>query len=339
MLESLTHNYWLFFAGSAIVLLFIWWILYKYVFKIFYWVAGKTPSDIDDRIAQSLHKPLPTFLFISGMYYVFSLGGFAENIDKLILEIYKSSIIVGVFWVFHRFIHTYEENSNLFPLAQRQLYAPYFIRLLKVVFTASAIYLVLEQWGFDLSKLLAGIGITGIAFAFAARDTFANIFSGMVVVIEKPFSIGDVISTDKIDGTIIDINFRSTTVRTLEHTEIVVPNSHLVNTPLINKTKAEKRKIEIHLGIEGQDIDTDLIENKLRSLLDSEHVQVENALFKITSIHPNIVFMSIEAYSTLPAGELLKYKQAYLKEVKKAMKEQRLNLYYLGFEKYVPLDK
>jgi len=89
----------------------------------------------------------------------------------------------------------------------------------------------------------------GLAFALAAKDLLANIFSGMVIIADRPFSIGDWIKTSDLEGTIEDINFRSTKIRTFEHALVTVPNSNLINAPIINFTKREMRRITFNLGV------------------------------------------------------------------------------------------
>jgi MscS family membrane protein len=291
---------------------------------------------MDDRIVESLHKPLPAFIFSTGCYYILSKSNyFIENQDNIV-EIYQSFLIIIVFWVGYRFIHTYE---SLFPLSDNKLYAPYIIRLLKVILAFVFFYLLLENWGYDLSKLLAGVGITGIAFAFAARDTFSNIFSGIVIIIEKPFSIGENISNDNIEGTIIDINFRSTTIKTIDQTVVVVPNSQLINSPLINKTRSDKRKIETYIALENDTVSISDTKKILKNCLDEKQIDISTVNVKVDSIYETFTLFKIIAFSSLSPIELAEYKQEYLIELTNYSKERNLKVYYLGFDKWKPEGK
>lgn len=122
-----------------------------------------------------------------------------------------------------------------------------------------------------MNGFLTGIGLTGVAIAFGIRDTLAHVFGGMSVALDNPFQIGDWVTTEgqKIEGIIEDINLRSTLIQTGDKGLVYVPNSYLVNRPLYNLTKREKRKCEqfLYVALENE-------EEKLRSALSMIHQQI-----------------------------------------------------------------
>lgn len=126
---------------------------------------------------------------------------------------------------------------------------PFLSKSIRFVVVAIAISVVAQEWGYEIGGLVAGLGLGGLAFALAARDAVANIFGGIVIITEKPFSIGDWIETPSVEGTVEDITFRSTRVRTFAQALVTMPNSTLANEPITNWTRMGKRRITFHLGV------------------------------------------------------------------------------------------
>ncbi|KOS61877.1 mechanosensitive ion channel [Lysinibacillus agricola] len=141
---------------------------------------------------------------------------------------------------------------------------PFFLRIGKVLIMILAMFTIASFWDFNLNGFLTGIGLTGVAIAFGIRDTLAHVFGGMSVALDNPFQIGDWIATEdqKIEGTIEDINLRSTLIQTVDKGLVYVPNSYLVNRPIYNLSKREKRKCEQFLFVNAENE-----EEKLRSAL------------------------------------------------------------------------
>nr|WP_283163365.1 mechanosensitive ion channel family protein [Sporolactobacillus mangiferae] len=109
--------------------------------------------------------------------------------------------------------------------------------------------MILDQWNYHVTGLITGLGIGGLAIAMAAKDTLSNLFGGIVIITDAPFTIGDIIHTGSIEGVVEDINFRSTRIRTADLALVTVPNSTLANAPITNLSKMDKRRIFFNLPI------------------------------------------------------------------------------------------
>ena len=110
--------------------------------------------------------------------------------------------------------------------------------------------LVLSSLTIDVTGLIAGLGIGGLAFAFAAKDTLANFFGSIMLVLDRPFDIGDVIKAGDIEGTVTEVGFRSTRIRTFNDSIISISNGELMNIPIDNKGKRRFRRFDTNLGLE-----------------------------------------------------------------------------------------
>jgi len=148
-------------------------------------------------------------------------------------------------------------------------------KLISYSLTLIVIIMILREFGFQLTTLLGAAGIAGIAIGFAAQTSLSNIISGIFLVFEKPFEIGDVIRLGEHTGFVESIDLLSLTLRTFDNTSIRIPNETLVKGMLINITRHPIRRYDIEIGISyNQDIDKVLA--VLREVADENpHVLVE----------------------------------------------------------------
>ena len=124
--------------------------------------------------------------------------------------------------------------------------------IVKVLIVVLAAVMVLDAFDFDITGLITGLGITGLTVALAAQDTAGNLFGGLVILADKPFAVGDWIQTSSVEGVVEDISLRSTRIRTFKDAVIVVPNSSISSSEIINWSRMNKRKVEMTLGLTYQ---------------------------------------------------------------------------------------
>lgn len=122
-------------------------------------------------------------------------------------------------------------------------------RLLKGVVMVFAVLMVLEELGAPVTSLITSLGIVSLTLSLAAKDYATNFLGGVMVIFEKPFSIGDWISTSAGEGEVEDIAFRSTRIRTIDNAQLIVPNSILINDALTNYSRINKRLAKFTLGV------------------------------------------------------------------------------------------
>jgi MscS family membrane protein len=111
------------------------------------------------------------------------------------------------------------------------------------------VIVALNNAGYDVMALIAGLGIGGLALAMAAKDTVANVFGGFTIFTDRPFSMGDRIVISGFDGTVSEIGIRSTRLRTLAGREVTIPNSRFADSPVENISREPSRKIVLQLGM------------------------------------------------------------------------------------------
>lgn len=136
------------------------------------------------------------------------------------------------------------------PLATGRALAVFIMRIVQALVLLVAAAMVLAKLGYNINGVLAGLGLGGLSFALAGQDMVSNFFGGLVLVTERPFEIGDWVSTPDVEGTVEDISLRSTKVRTLENALVIVPNSKFTTTPITNWTRMKMRLARFTLGLE-----------------------------------------------------------------------------------------
>ena len=173
------------------------------------------------------------------------------SITKRILIILMSVMSV---WFAHRLIELLSFYATQAALNTKTKFDDIMIPLLTktayVLVYLVGIVLVANSFTIDVTGIVAGLGIGGLAFAFAAKDTLANFFGSIMLVLDRPFDIGDVIITGDVEGVVNEVGFRSTRIRTFQDSIITISNGELMNRPINNLGKRRYRRLSTTLGVE-----------------------------------------------------------------------------------------
>lgn len=222
----------------------------------------KTPNPWDDASLFALRRPLSFFIWIFGMSIAAEITG--RQMDSTFIGFIEPTrdvaVIVAITWFLVRFIQQAEKNiiaqneAKGEPVDITTLDAITKLLRLSVMITAGLV--VLQTLGFSISGVLAFGGVGGIAIGFAARDLLANFFGGLMVYMDRPFSVGDWIrSPDReIEGTVERIGWRLTVIRTFDKRPLYVPNSVFANIAVENPSRMTNRRINETFGIRYADV-------------------------------------------------------------------------------------
>ena len=223
--------------GIGIFLLFLVFrgLISKLVIKKLEVISKRTTNKLDDTFVQSLVGParfLPIVLgfFIASYYMAFSLEG-REVVDT----INRTLITILIFWVIHQIIEPISYIlSGLDKILTRELIG-WIIKSLKILIFILGLAAVLELWGIKIGPIIAGLGLFGVAVALGAQDLFKNLISGILVLVEKRFKIGDWIAVEGIiEGVVEKIGFRSTTIRKFDKSLAIIPNFQFAENAVVN---------------------------------------------------------------------------------------------------------
>ncbi|MCK9292706.1 MAG: mechanosensitive ion channel family protein [archaeon] len=232
------------------------WTVIYFSKNVFIKLARRSKNKIDDILADILSRPLPLRIVIITIF--FNIGFKILNAsDWWIKAVKQVSFLVYVFaislFIIKFLLGLIKEYLQVYAAKTESKYddqlIPLLRSLIKVVVWIVAVLVVLSNLGYNISALLAGLGIGGLAVAMASKDIVENFLSGIVIFVEKPFKLGDVIKTSDGLGSIEEIGIRSTRVRTFDGTVVVVPNRILSSNALENISKRQMRKETMKLGL------------------------------------------------------------------------------------------
>jgi small-conductance mechanosensitive channel len=225
-------------------------------------VTRRTETDVDDKLAKLVVDPIvPSILIISMMAgaQILPLAKSVENlIERLLATLLLFILMRSAFKAVRLILTALSENHDRFRMVEDRT-IPLFDMLSKLLLVGLAAYLFLLIWGIDPTAWLASAGIIGIAVGFAARDTLANLFSGVSIVADAPYKIGDYVVLDTGDrGMVTHVGIRSTRLLTRDDLEVTIPNALIANAKLINESGGPwvKSRIRIRVGVAyGSDLD------------------------------------------------------------------------------------
>lgn len=237
-------------------------VILKILLNQFFRRLEKTKTKWDDEMLTVVRKPIRAFVTFAGFIWALQILSqySGNNWDNQLLQVWKTGVIVILGWLLLRFIRTMEMHFTTAEEKRIQSDDATVIavgRLLRLTTLITMALIILQNFGFSISGVLAFGGIGGIAVGFAARDLLANFFGAIMVFVDKPFRVGDWIRSPdrKIEGTVEDIGWRMTRIRTFDQRPLYVPNSTFVNIAVENPSRMLNRRIYETIGLRYEDLD------------------------------------------------------------------------------------
>ena len=198
-------------------------------------IAKRTTNKLDDTFVQAMEGPARFFPIVIGFFIASYYLEFSPETQSFIDNVNKSLITILIFWLIHQLIQpvTYL-LGGLEKLLTRELIG-WIVKALKILIFILGAAAVLELWGIKIGPIIAGLGLVGVAVALGAQDLFKNLISGILVLVEKRFKVGDwIIVEDIIEGIVERIGFRSTVVRKFDKSLAIIPNFQFAENAVIN---------------------------------------------------------------------------------------------------------
>lgn len=232
------------------------------VSKVLFWVvsaifkkkAALTKSTLDDALVDMVEEPLIFAFVLGGLWFAIQTLTFSESVLAWIGKVFNILLVLDIAWLINRvFEAIYDQVIS--PLAKKSEtdFDDNLLPVLRKGFKASvwiiAIVVGLNNAGYNVGALLAGLGIGGLAVAMAAKDSLSNIFGGFTIFTDKPFKLGDRVKVTGVDGFVREIGLRSTRIETLEGRIITVPNSKFTESTIENVSAEPNRKVVLNLGV------------------------------------------------------------------------------------------
>ena len=224
------------------------WLLHR--------VAGRTQTRLDDLLLTAIQGPAILAITLVGAHLAFLRLELGARTTTLISEGSKAAWTLCFTWLLARTIGAIL-RQYLVPLTARHDHSEMdrnmldlSIRTSTIIIWGMGVIAALNNVGYDVSALIAGIGISGLALAMAAKDTVANLFGGVTILADKPFNIGDRIRLGEYDGTVMRIGMRSTRIRTLQGSVVVIPNFKFTDSAVENVSDSSSTHVRHELALD-----------------------------------------------------------------------------------------
>ncbi|MBA5248621.1 MAG: mechanosensitive ion channel family protein [Gammaproteobacteria bacterium] len=241
-------------AGVLVVLALVAHIVLDVVLRGAAKHAGKTKNRLDDHLIQAVSLPIKSLIWFALTFSFINLfKGEIGFLTKLI-DYIDIVLIFILTWAVIRIIsgienYLIEKKSNINSDSVRLV-----VRLTKLLVVISIALGVAQELGFSVSGLLTFGGVGGIVIGFAAKDMLSNIFGGLMLQMDRPFSTGDWIRSSQFEGTVEKIGWRMTRIRTFSKNPIYIPNSIFTSIPIETPSRMTNRRIKEVIGIRYDDI-------------------------------------------------------------------------------------
>ena len=236
--------------GSFILVKILYWI-FSNVFKR---ITSKTKTNIDDLLLDKLEKPLTYLVLIGGYWIAIHFLKFNDTISSVLENVAYLALVLDLTTIFSRIFDALV-SEVIMPLSEKSESSfdnqliPVIQKGVRSIIWVLGIIIGLDNIGFDITAMIAGLGIGGLALALAAQDSVKNIFAGIMIFLDKPFRLNDRIQINGHDGSVEEVGLRSTRIRTLEGRIVTIPNCTFTDNSVINVTSQPALKVKLNLGL------------------------------------------------------------------------------------------
>ncbi|MBI1278792.1 MAG: mechanosensitive ion channel [Anaerolineaceae bacterium] len=282
------------------------WLVVRLVEGLVFAITRARQFDVkwEAALSHDLARPIQIMVDVIGLRLAFALIDLSAEVALAVNRLTASIVTMSLFWLLYRIVNVItpyyvakaaQETSPLDETVVR--FARQIGNILIIIF---AVVFVLQQWGQDVGALVAGLGIASLAVALAAQDALSNIIAYLAIVADSPFKVGDfIIINDLVKGRVQDISFRSTRIRTIDNSIMIIPNNTIANANVINWARTRKRRLDMVIGLTYSSTPEqiqEVISDSTTMLDDHDHVTndrivVEFVEFGESSLNLRLSFM------------------------------------------------
>jgi MscS family membrane protein len=296
-----------------------------------------------------MEKPAEFFILLIGLFIameILQLPSEPFDLSKLSTSILKALIIFDVAWFFFNLVDMIDHYLNKWAAKTESALddhlAPLLRKSLRIFIVIMAALMAIQTFGYPVTGVIASLGIGGLAFALAAKDSISNIFGSLMIIFDRPFHVGDWIKAGDMEGTVEEVGFRSTKIRTFAKTLISVPNNIIANLALDNYSRMPKRRIRLTVGVSYDATPTQMREavSRIRELLRT-HPAIDQDFFLVNFTDFGASSLDIMVYcftTTTVWGEYLDAREDVCLKIMDALEELGLEIAFPSTTVYLRQD-
>ncbi|MFC4403172.1 mechanosensitive ion channel family protein [Gracilibacillus xinjiangensis] len=303
--------------GVFLLFLILRKLFTKYIFYLIVKLTKRAKSELLNQVVEAFERPLRWVFIFIGIFIAIDFFPYLDQENDLLIQLLRAGYIIVITWG----LYNLSSNSSILfmkinshtAIEIDQILIPFLSKAIRVIIIVISVSVIAEVFHYNVSGLVAGLGLGGLAFALAAQEVIKNLFGGIVIITERPFSIGNWIQTPTVEGVVEDINFRSTIIRTFADALITIPNSTLSNEPITNWSEMGKRQINFHLGVEYSTPKEKLenVTNQIRDyLVNNPEIHQETLFVRFTDYNSSSLDIMLYFFTkTTVWGEYLRIKE------------------------------
>jgi len=300
------------------------WIILNIFGRYFSRWAEKTKTKLDDEILKNIKKPIYFFVILVGTYFALNNFTFIKAYSTELTFIFSIAQILLVTFVITRVVNViiawYAERRSKEKMSEHILFV--FKKIINFIIYLFAFLFILYVLKIDLSGAVVGLGVGGIAIAFALQNVLSDAFSAFSIYFDKPFEIGDFIIVGKYSGTVKKIGMKSTRVLLLQGEELVLANSELTKASVRNFKKMKKRRISFSFGVTYATPTNKLkkIPDIIRDVIDSNKLEYVDSLDRVHFTEFGDFSLNFDVVFYMSTKDYVKYRDTQ-QEINFAIKE------------------
>ena len=287
--------------AAALLALFLRRLLTLILVRPLRALAGRTGADADDALLDAILSPARIAMMGLSLIITVNLLNFGSEIQQIVETLARTLMIGAVFYAAIKLFNTVSLRPALFKqvtgleIPARLL--PFLNTVVKYLIIALGVIFVLQELNFDVTALIASLGVVGVGVSLASQNTVANLFGFAAIVTDNPFKVGDFIKTSNVTGIVEAVGVRATRVRQLDQAVATVPNNLLTNAIVLNRSRLEKRRLDFTLTLTYRTTSAQMraLLGDIRELLqtiddiDSDSVIVHFVSFSASSLDVRVI--------------------------------------------------
>lgn len=291
----------------VIGIILIFKILSSFVAGIIIKILNSNKKEKRNVKQNPFYLPLKTIFTFIGIFIALNMVKEIIPIDSvtesIITKIVKIALIIFVAKAFGEGLN--EKNSIFLKIKSKkgkeidQATISGIFKVIRIMIYIIAGFMVISEFGYDLTGFIASLGIGGVVITLAAQDTAKSLIGGILIFLDKPFKVGDYIKVGQYEGTIEEIKFRSTNIRTLDNSVLHIPNSEMSISAVTNYSEMEKRRYytKLTLELETKLEKVEIVKNKIQQMLEkTESIITDTISVKFQNISDNGIEIIVVAY-------------------------------------------
>ena len=280
-------------------------------------IVKRTSNKIDNTVVEVIEGPLKFLPIVLGFFIATSYIKLSLEVQNFVDLLNRTLITIFIFWLLHQLVIPFSYIIKNFEDKISKPLVNWTLKGLEIIIIVLGIVAVLELWGIKVGPVIAGLGLFGVAVALGAQDLFKNLISGIMILMEKRFTIGDVILvSNEVEGVVEQIGFRSTLVRRFDSTPVMIPNYKFAEQSVTNYSRRHHRRIRWLVGLEYKTSIDQLknIRDKITKLVkdNKDFAKNENSGFfvRIDSFSDSSIDMLVQVFTvTNDWSEFLRIKE------------------------------